>query len=64
MSTDRYEQADDGYSCNAYSDYYDAYNEENEECDTNSQHSVCSLMIRVLDDVGERALAAGHVAQV
>ena len=39
------------------------YNKDNEECDVKSQHGLHTLMIRVLGDVSERAMATGHVSK-
>ena len=63
VSTDEYERAEDGYPYHQYSDYYDVYNKEKEECETNSQHGLYSLMVRVLGDTQEKAMAAGHVSK-
>ena len=39
------------------------YNEESEECDVKSQHGLYSLMLRVMDDASEQAMATGHVSK-
>ena len=50
VSTDEYKRAGDGDAYNPYSDYYDTYNVEIEECKAKSQHGFYSLMLRVMDD--------------
>ena len=62
-STDEYERADDGYPYIQYRDYCNVYNEESEECDVKSQHGLYSLMLRVMDDASEQAMATGHVSK-